>query len=133
MFNHPAIAQHVDIVAHLGHDAHVVSDQNNRDIVLLCELLQRVQNRLLHRYVQGGCWLIRDYQIRPRTNRDGEDNTLTQTARQLVWIFGQAILGQRYFCLLQQFDRIGTRSVSGFLGVSLNRFNQLLADGQHRI
>src|SRR5258708_1804444 len=58
--DHPTCIHHGDVVAHFGHDAEVVRDQNDRHPEPLAKLLDELEDLRLDRDVERGRRLVRD-------------------------------------------------------------------------
>ena len=71
-------------VAHLGHDAEVVGDQDHRGVRLALERPHEVEDLGLDRDVERGRRLVGDQQLRLAGQRHGDHHALRHAARQLV-------------------------------------------------
>src|SRR5262245_4722770 len=79
-----ARVHHADPVAHLGDDAEVVRDEDQRDAGRALEILQQIQVLELDRDVEVGGGLVGDDDTRPAGLGDGPDNPLPHAAAELV-------------------------------------------------
>src|SRR5262249_38320323 len=79
-----ARVHHADPVAHLGDDAEVVCDEDQRDAGRALEILQEIQVLQLDRDVEVGGGLIGDDDARSAGLGDGADDPLAHAAAELV-------------------------------------------------
>ncbi len=82
--HHAAAVHHHELLRPLGREAEVMGDQQHGTAELAGHLVDLVQDHLLHRHVQGGGRLVRDQQLRPARQADGDQHALAQAARELV-------------------------------------------------
>ena len=75
-----------DPVAHLGHDAEIVGDQQHRHAELLLQPAQEFENLRLDRHIECRRRLVRDQQLRPADQCHRDHHALAQAARELVRI-----------------------------------------------
>jgi hypothetical protein len=71
----PGIHHH-DLVAGLGHHAHVMGDQHQRQIALFDQIVEQADDLRLHRDIQRRGRLIRDQDIGVGGQRHGDHDTL---------------------------------------------------------
>ncbi len=93
---------HHDAVGDLGHDAHVVGDEDDGRAVVAPELFDQAQDLGLNGHVEGRGRLVGDQQRRVAGERHGDHGPLAHSARQLVRVavdlrggIGHAHLGQQ--------------------------------------
>ena len=91
--HHPAVIQHHDLVGHVGDDAEIVRDEQDRHAELGLELLHELQDLRLDRDVERGRRLVGDQQGRPAHQRHRDHRALAQSARQLERIGPEGALG----------------------------------------
>ena len=84
---------HRDPVAHLGHDAEVVRDEDQRHAGLALDVLEEVQVLGLDGHVEVRRRLVGDDHTRAAGQRDGADDALAHAAAHLVWIISHPPLG----------------------------------------
>ena len=77
---------HHDAVGDLGHDAHVVGDEDDGRTVVTPELFDQAQDLGLDGHVEGRGRLVGDEQRRVAGERHGDHGSLAHPARQLVRI-----------------------------------------------
>ena len=75
-----------DAVGHLGDDAEVVGDEQDRRPGALLQPAQQVEDLRLHRDVEGGGRLVGDEQLRVHRQRHGDHHTLALAAGELVLV-----------------------------------------------
>ena len=75
-----------DAVGHLGDDAEVVGDEEQREPQPLLQVAQQVENLRLDRHVERRRRLVGDEERRPARERQGDQRALAQAARELVRI-----------------------------------------------
>jgi len=77
-FDHLPVAQDDDALAHQPHHLDVVTDQKVGEAEISPQPVQQLQNRGLHRNVQGRSGLVEDEQARLRrqTSRDADARLL---------------------------------------------------------
>src|SRR2546430_14782908 len=100
-----APVHHRDLVAHLGHDAEVVGDEDEREVVRALEVAQEVQVLRLDREIEAGRRLVGGEQARLARDRDRPDDALAHPARELMGILAHTRLGRRDADRLQQLLR----------------------------
>ena len=110
-----------------------MGDEDNTRTGLFLELLDELDDLGLDGHVQSGGGLIGNDELGVAGQGDGDDHTLTHTAGQLMRVLlesflrrGNAYLGEQFHCLLVQLRL-------GHLLVVLERFHQLLFNGEHRV
>ena len=80
----PALVHHRDLLRQGADQREVVGDEQEPDVQLALQLGEHVDDRGLHRHVQGGRDLVADEQLRLRDERAGDRDALALSARQLV-------------------------------------------------
>ena len=84
MLDDLAGVHHVDPVAHLGHHAQVVGDEQHGRAGLGPQVAHEVEDLGLHGDVQGGGRLVGDEQARRAGHRGGDEGALLLPARDLM-------------------------------------------------
>ena len=79
-----AVLQHHHLVGAGGGDGEVVGDQQDADPQLAAQLVEQVQDLLLHGHVEGRGRLVRDQQARPGQDRERDEHPLQLPAGELV-------------------------------------------------
>ena len=124
---------HRELVAQAGGDAEVVGDQHHRHAPLAPQIVKQAKDLQLHRDVERGGRLVRDQDLGPTRDRDGDDHPLAHATGELVRIYAQ----HRH--RLGDADRAeqlgGRRAARRRVGAGLRpeRLKQLETDGAHRI
>ena len=95
-----------DGVCHLGHEGEVVGDEDHREAELLAQLVEQVDDLLLHGHVEGGGGLVGDDQLRVAGQGHGDEHALALAAGQLVRVG------------LQRALRIEAHELEQFLGAA---------------
>ena len=81
-----------DVISSTCNNTKVVSNQNNCCAGLFLCNLQDVKNLSLNSYVKSSGWLVSNDDVRIVCNSNCNNNTLTHTARELMWERIQTIL-----------------------------------------
>ena len=66
-----------DAMGNFGDEGEVVTDEDHRESQLLSQLVQKLNNLLLHRHVKCRCWLIRDHKLRVTSQSHSDQYALT--------------------------------------------------------
>ena len=77
-------------VGDVGHDAEVMGDEDDGEVIFDPHLLQQLEDLGLNGHVQSRRGLITDQDLRVAGHSDGDDDTLAHTARELVGILLEA-------------------------------------------
>ena len=91
-------------VGHVGHDAQVMGDEDNGQLTLPLQLVDKIQNLGLDGHVQSGGGLITDQDIRVRRQSDGDHDTLAHTAGELEGILIVTLVRLGNTDLIHQLD-----------------------------
>ncbi len=81
---HPPEVHHDDAVGEVAHDAEVVADEQVARRLGRLQLGEQVEDRRLHRHVEGARRLVADDDARIAGERPGDRDALLQPARQLA-------------------------------------------------
>ena len=117
-------------VGQLGDHAQVVSDPDQRGVVLTADLLHAVEDLALDGDVQRGGGLVADDQVGLVQHGDGDGHALAHAAGELVRIALQALFG-RGMPTISSASR--QRERARHVRVRQDGFHHLLADAQHRV
>nr|WP_292799588.1 hypothetical protein [Microbacterium sp.] len=79
-----AVFHHHDVVGHVGHDAHVVRDEDDRRVELGVEVAQQVEDLGLHCHIERRRGLIGDEHTRLQGDGLGDHRTLSLSTGELV-------------------------------------------------
>lgn len=79
---------------HLGDEREVVAHEHHREAQLLLQLVQEVDDLLLHGHVEGRGGLVGDDDLVAR-QRHGDEHALALAARQLVGVESSVRFGSR--------------------------------------
>ena len=96
LFDDASGVHHGDAVGHLGDDAEVVGDEEEREPEALLQIAQQVENLRLDRDVERGRRLVGDEQRGPAGERDRDQRALAHPARELMRILAHAPFGLRH-------------------------------------
>ena len=99
-----ARVHHRHAIAHAGHDAEVVADEDHRDVRLALHVLQQRQVLRLDGRVQRRRRLVGDDQLGHARDRDAADDALAHAAAHLVRVVLQPLARRRD---AQQAQRLG--------------------------
>src|SRR5258708_2975835 len=131
--DHPTCIHHGDVVAHFGHDAEVVRDQNDRHPEPLTKLLDELEDLRLDRDVERGRRLVRDEQLRLARERHRDHHPLPHPSGQLVRVLAEAPLWRREADQVQHLQSALTRRGQRHAPVQHHRLDDLVADLQHGV
>ena len=132
--HHAAGVHHRDLVGHLGDDAEVVGDQDDRHAGLLLQFAQQVEDLRLHRDVERGGGFVGDQQVGLAGQRHGDHHALAHAAGHLVRVFVEAAFRRGDAHALQRRDGAAAqRAGRGGAVVRAHRLGDLVADGEHRV
>ena len=126
----PPRVHHQQVVGHVGDDAEVVGDEDDRGAELLLQVLEQVEDLRLDGHVQGGGRLVGDQQVGVADQRHGDHGALAHAAGELVRVVVHARLGLRDADLGQHLDRPLPGLLLGGAGVLHVRLGDLPA---HRV
>ena len=117
-----------DIVGHLGNDAEIVRDQDDRGPGVSAQPAHQVEDLRLDGDVERRGRLIGDQEIGPAGERHGDHHALALAARQLVGIVVDPLLGRGDAHPPQHLDRLRARFGRRRIAVAADRFDDLVAD-----
>ena len=69
-----------DPVCHVGHNTEVMGDEYDREVALLLQFVDQLQDLGLDCDIQGGCGLVADQHIRVCRKGNGNYDTLAHSA-----------------------------------------------------
>ena len=116
-------------VGDVGHDTEVVGDENDGQVVFDLHLLEQLQDLRLDGHVQRGGGLIADQDLRVAGHRNGDDDALAHTARELVRVLAEADLRVGDADIPQVFQRLLFGGFAAQTLMQLHGFHDLVADG----
>ena len=122
-----------DVVTHLGHDAQVVRDQQDRHPALVAKVEQQVEDLLLDRHVERGRRLVRDQELGVAGERDRDHHPLAHTARHLMRVVTRAArrLGDAHE--LEHLDRARMRRLRPHALMRAHGLGDLVGDRVDRV
>ncbi len=85
-FDQPPSIHHGDAIDELGHQAHVVADQDHGRPELRLHRVQRIHHLPLDHDVEGAGRLVGNNDLRTQTDAHGDADALLHPAAQLVWV-----------------------------------------------
>ena len=98
---------HRYLLAHLGDDTEIVSDEQDRQPELFLQRFEKRQDLRLDRHVERGCRLIGDEQPWPAHQSHRNHHPLSQAAGELMGILLVSDLGRADADLLEHLDDLG--------------------------
>lgn len=120
-----------DLVAHFGHNAKIVRNEDGRGVELRLELSHELEHLRLNRHVERGCGLVGDEKLGAAGQGNGDDHALLHATGELVRILA-ASLGRN----ADELEHVA-RSFGGLVLAALivepDDLRNLLADGEHRV
>ena len=128
-----------DLIGHIGDDAQVMGNHDDGVAVLLLHFLHKLNNLSLNGNVQGSRGLVGNQNIGIAGKGHGNHDALTHTARELMWILIDALLGLGNANKVQKLGGALERLLLGVTTVQTKTLAHLLADlidrvqGGHRI
>ncbi len=128
-----ALVHHHDAVGEVGDHAHVVGDEDDRRVEGVPQFPQEREDLGLHGDVERGRRLVGDDHLRVARDGDGDDDALTQTARELVGVLLEAPFGLGNADHLQQLDGPLVGRLLGDVLVCAQSFADLPTHGVHRV
>jgi hypothetical protein len=93
LLDDPAGVHDGDAIGHLGDDAEVVRDEQQREPEAVAQLAQQVEDLRLDRHVERGRRLVGDDERGPAGERDGDQRALPHAAGELVRVLARARSG----------------------------------------
>ena len=122
-----------DLVRHVGHDAEVVRDHDDRVAVLLLHLLHELDDLSLNRHVERRGGLVGDEDVGVARQGHGDHDALAHAARELVRVVLDALLGVGDADHVEQLDRALERLLLGVAAVDAQALAELAADAVDRV
>ena len=118
---------------HLGHDPHVVGDEDHGHAVLLLQGADQAEDLRLDGHVERGRRLVGDQDLRAAGERHGDHDPLAHAARQLVRVLVDPFGGVRDARDLEQLERLAGRLRARDVFVGEDRLLELVADREERV
>ena len=122
-----------DAVGHLGDDAHVVRDQDQRHPEFPLQVPDQRQDLGLDGHVERRRRLVGNQDLGPERQRDGDHHALAHAAGELVRVLRQPPFGLGDADRLERGDRGRARLACADRAMRQDRLGQLPPDRQHRI
>ena len=122
-----------DAVRHLGNDAEVVGDEQQRQSHAALQIAQQVEDLRLDGDVERGRRLVGDEQRRAAGEGQRDQRALTQAARELMRILPHPALGLGHAHRLQEGDGLLARVAARRAAVYPQRLFDLVADREDRV
>ena len=132
-FHDHAAAHHGDPVRQVGHDAHVVGDQDDRAVQLVAQVAHEVQDFGLDRHVEGRGGFVGDQQLGIAGQRLGDHGALPLAAGELVGVGAERLLRVRQLHELKHAQGAQPGLVGRDLAVQPDRLHDLGAHGVDRV
>jgi hypothetical protein len=133
LLDHLAGVHDDDLVRRLRDDAHVVGDDDHRHLVLVAEVVEKIEDGCLHGDVERGRRLVCDQQLGVAGERDRDHHALPHPAGEAVRVVAQAFCGAWDPHLLEQLDRLLVGLLLGDVVVAPDRLGDLRPDRQGRV
>ncbi len=131
--DHPPGIHHRELIAHLGDDAEIVGDEDQRETVRLLQVAQHFQVLRLDRQVEAGGRLVGNQEARLAGNPDGADDALAHAARHLVRVLLEARFRRRDAHRPEQFARPVPGGRPALALMHPDRLGHLVADREQRV
>ena len=129
--HHPSRVHHRNLVAELRHHRNVMRDQQHRQIQLILQVLQDLQDLMLHDHIQRRDGLIGDQQTGVQRQGHRDDRPLLHAAAEFVRIMRKTLRVQAH--QLKQHDRSFARLRLRKPPADFEQLFQLMADAPHRV
>ena len=129
----PAAVHHDEVIGTLGREAEVVRDQHDRDTEVVGQLVEVVEDLLLHRHVESRGRLVGDQELGTSRETHRDQGALAHTAGELVGVLTRTTLGVRQASLLEQLDDALVSGGTGGDAVGDQGFLDLRADPPERV
>ena len=108
-------------------------DEQHAHPVRFLQPSEQFHHLALDRYVECGCWLVGDQQLRAAGQRHGDHHPLLLATRQLMRIGLQPALRLRDTDLVEQLARARQRLAPAHAHMPDQGLADLLGDGEHRV
>ena len=104
LFHDAAAVHHYEEVGALSCQPEIVSNKQQRCAQFRGELVQVIQDFLLHRDVEGGRWFVGNEQLRTCSQADRNERSLAHASRELVRVLLRPALSVRQAGFLQKLN-----------------------------
>ncbi|MPL80475.1 hypothetical protein SDC9_26375 [bioreactor metagenome] len=131
--DHLALFHHDHPLGHLGHNAHVMGDEDDRGAHLALQIAQQVEHLALHGDVKRGGRLVGDQHVGAERQRHRDHHALAHAARQLVRELVEPALGFRDPHRLQRLKGAAAGLGARHRRMGADRLAKLAPDRQHRV
>jgi len=118
-------------IAVFEHDGDVVGDHQHADLPIILQVVDVVEDLVLHDHVERGRRLVSDDEARLQEQRKRDDRSLLHPAGKLMGVVVDA--GLREADDVEQFAEPLHRFVLRHVGVVLRHLDRLLAQFHHRV
>jgi hypothetical protein len=122
-----------DVVADLGHDSHVMRDEDHRHFVLAAKLVEEVEDLGLDRDVERSRRLVGDQETRIARERDRDHHALAHAPGEPVRVVVEALGRPWDSHLLEELDRALAGVLLGGVEVAPQRLRDLRPDLERRV
>ena len=131
-FHHLAVVEHDDLIGHIGDDAEIMGDHQQRHAQFGLEILDQLQDLGLDGDVERRGRLVGNQQAGPADQRHGDHRALAQAPGQLKGIGARRALGIGKAHQPQHFHhQLAGRGTTN-IAMQLEGFADLVADGVDR-
>ena len=121
-------------VCEVGDNTHVVGDEHNSGGEFIFQRPHEVEDLRLDRDVECCCRFVRNHKVGSERQCHGDDDALFLSARELVRVVVEALIGLRDADFLHGFDSARPKVLFACLGVvRAQAFRDLPADGEHGV
>ena len=125
LFDHLAGVHDRDGVGHLGDERQVVAHEHHREAQLLLQLVQQVDDLLLHGHVESRSGLVGDDELRVARQRHGDEHALALAAGQFVGVGVKRALRIESHQLQQLLGRAGSSALRELLHLGFDQHGRV--------
>ena len=122
-----------DVIAHLGHDAQIVGDEDQPDAGVVLEIFQQIEILRLNRDIEAGGRLIGDDHLRAGRQSNGPRDALPHTPGHLVGILPHTHLRRGDTHRGEQLTDPRLERCAAQMAVVVGGFSNLVLDGEERV
>ena len=133
LLHHLARVHHHDALGHLGDDAEVVADEQDRDPGVGLHLADELEDVRLHGDVERGRGFVGDQERGLARQRHRDHDPLAHAAAERVRVLRRARLPPRDLHPVEHLDRALPRVLARHVHVAADGLGDLLADGERRV
>ena len=132
-FDNPPGVHHGDAVAHLGHDAEVMGDEDQRHIGLPLQVFEQAEILGLDGHIERGRGLVGQQQAWLTGDGDGPGHPLAHATAHLMRKGRHTLLWRTNAYLLQQLDDAPLQAAAAQTAMQAQRLGNLHAHGKGRV